>query len=217
MTELQIAIALFIVVFVLNVLPAFAPPTWTTMSFIGLAVPKNNFILLSIVAAIAATSGRIVLAKFSRTLVRRRLLSEEARRNVDSIRMGIERRPVLTFSTFLGYALSPLPSNYLFIAYGLTSLPIVFLSLPFFVGRLASYVFWMRTASTVGDWLDVDWFESAPYFVAYYIGSQLLLVPVMYTFTRIDWRALFGEGSLKWLERPQLSDDRRSADEPDRR
>jgi hypothetical protein len=138
------------------------------------------------VAAIAATSGRIVLAKFSRALVRRRLLSEEVRRNVDAIRMGIERRPVLTFSTFLGYALSPLPSNYLFIAYGLTSLPIAFLSLPFFVGRLASYVFWMRTASTVGDWLDVDWFESAPYFVAYYISSQLLLVPVMYTFTRID-------------------------------
>jgi hypothetical protein len=31
---------LCIVVFVLNVLPAFAPPTWTTMSFIGLAIPK---------------------------------------------------------------------------------------------------------------------------------------------------------------------------------
>ena len=31
---------LFIVVFVLNVLPAFAPPTWTTMSFIGLAIPN---------------------------------------------------------------------------------------------------------------------------------------------------------------------------------
>ena len=217
MTDLQIVVALFIVIFMLNVLPAFAPPTWTTMSFIGLAVPDDKYILLSIVAAIAATSGRIVLAKFSRALVRRRLLSEEARRNVDAIRTGIERQPVLTFGTLLGYSLSPLPSNYLFIAYGLTSLPIAFLSLPFFVGRLASYVFWMRTASTVGDWLDVDWFESAPYFVAYYIGSQLLLVPVMYTFTRIDWRALFGEGSLKWLERPQLSDDRRSADEPDRR
>jgi hypothetical protein len=216
MTELQIAIALFIVVFALNILPAFAPPTWTAMSFIGLAVPENNFILLPIVAAIAATSGRIVLAKFSRALVRRRLLSEEARRNVDAIRMGIERRPVLTFGTFLGYALSPLPSNYLFIAYGLTSLPITFLSLPFFVGRLASYAFWMRTASAVGDWLDMDWFESAPYFVAYYLSSQLLLVPVIYAFTRVDWLALFGERRLKWLERPKLGDDQPPLDEPDR-
>jgi membrane protein YqaA with SNARE-associated domain len=216
MTELQIAVALFIVVFVLNVLPAFAPPTWTTMSFIGLAIPDNNFILLSIVAAIAATSGRIVLAKFSRVLVRRRLLRDEARRNVDAIRMGMERRPALTFSAFLGYALSPLPSNYLFIAYGLTSLPIAFLSLPFFVGRLASYAIWIRTASTVGDWLDVDWFESAPYFVAYYLSSQLLLIPMIYAFTRLDWRALFGDGRLKWLPRSQLGDDRRPLDEPDR-
>ena len=186
------------------------------MSFIGLAVPDDKYILLSIVAAIAATSGRIVLAKFSRALVRRRLLSEEARRNVDAIRTGIERQPVLTFGTLLGYSLSPLPSNYLFIAYGLTSLPIAFLSLPFFVGRLASYAFWMRTASTVGDWLDVDWFESAPYFVAYYLSSQLLLVPVIYAFTRIDWGTLFGEGRLKWLERPRLGDDRSPLDEPDR-
>ena len=193
MTDLQIVVALFIVIFMLNVLPAFAPPTWTTMSFIGLAVPVNNFILLSIVAAIAATFGRIVLSNCSRALVRRRLLSEQARRNVDAIRTGIERQPVLTFGTLLGYSLSPLPSNYLFIAYGLTSLPIAFLSLPFFVGRLASYAFWMRTASTVGDWLDVDWFESAPYFVAYYLSSQLLLVPVIYAFTRIDWRALFAD------------------------
>jgi len=216
MTDLQIVVALFIVIFMLNVLPAFAPPTWTTMSFIGLAVPDDKYILLSIVAAIAATSGRIVLAKFSRALVRRRLLSEEARRNVDAIRTGIERQPVLTFGTLLGYSLSPLPSNYLFIAYGLTSLPIAFLSLPFFVGRLASYAFWMRTASTVGDWLDVDWFESAPYFVAYYLSSQLLLVPAIYAFTRIDWRALFGERRLKWLERSKSGDDRPLLDEPDR-
>jgi hypothetical protein len=109
----------------------------------------------------------------------------------------------VTLGTFLGYALSPLPSNYLFIAYGLTSLPIAFLSLPFFVGRLVSYAFWLRTASTVGDWLDVDvdWFESARYFVAYYLISQLLLVPVVYAFTRLDWRAVFAEGRFKWLER----------------
>ena len=201
MAELKIVVALFCVVFVLNVVPAFAPPTWTTMSFIGLAMPDNNFILLSVVAAIAATCGRIVLAKLSRTLVRRKLLSEEARHNVDSIRLGIERRPALTFSAFLGYALSPLPSNYLFIAYGLTSLPLAFLALPFFIGRIASYMFWIRTASTVGDWLDVDWFESAPYFIAYYLISQLLLFPVIYAFTRIDWYALFAEGRLKWLER----------------
>src|SRR6516165_8333184 len=74
----------FIVVFVLNVLPAFAPPTWTTMSFIGLAIPNIDVLLLAAVAAIAATCGRIVLAKLSRALVRQRLLTENSRRNIDA-------------------------------------------------------------------------------------------------------------------------------------
>jgi membrane protein YqaA with SNARE-associated domain len=192
---------LFILVFVLNVLPAFAPPTWTTMSFIGLAIPNIDVLLLAAVAATAATCGRIVLANLSRVIVRQRLLTEDARRNVDSIKIGIENQRAMTLGTFLGYSLSPLPSNYLFIAYGLTSLPLAFLAVPFFIGRFVSYGFWTRTASTVGDWLDWDWFETAPYFVAYFLLSQVLLIPVIYGFTRLDWRALFSEKRLKWLEK----------------
>ena len=194
---------LFIVVFALNVLPAFAPPTWATMSFIGLAIPNIDVLLLALVAATAATCGRVLLARLSRALVRQRLLTEQARRNVDAIKIGIESRRAMTIGTFLGYALSPLPSNYLFIAYGLTSLPIALLALPFFIGRLVSYAFWTRTASTVGEWLDWDWFESAPYFVAYFLLSQVLLIPVIYGFTRLDWQALFAERRLRWLEKPK--------------
>jgi len=194
---------LFIVVFALNVLPAFAPPTWATMSFIGLAIPNIDVLLLALVAATAATCGRVLLAGLSRALVRQRLLTEQARRNVDAIKIGIESRRAMTIGTFLGYALSPLPSNYLFIAYGLTSLPIALLALPFFIGRLVSYAFWTRTASTVGEWLDWDWFESAPYFLAYFLLSQVLLIPVIYGFTRLDWQALFAERRLRWLEKPK--------------
>ena len=198
---LRIAPTIFIIVFLLNVLPAFAPPTWTVMSFVGLTIPTADFVWLPLVAAVAATSGRVVLARLSRALVRQRLLSERSRRNVDTIRVGIQRRPVLSFGALLGYSFSPLPSNYLFIAYGLTAQPIAFIALPFFVGRLVSYAFWIRTASTVGDWLDVDldWFQSVPYFAIYFIVSQLLLVPVIYSFTRLDWRALIVEGRFKWL------------------
>jgi membrane protein YqaA with SNARE-associated domain len=194
---------LFVVVFVLNVLPAFAPPTWTTMSFIGLAIPNIDVLLLASVAAVAATCGRIVLAKLSRIIVRQRLLTEQSRLNVDAIRIAIENRRAVTIGTFLGYSLSPLPSNYLFIAYGLTSLPIAFLSIPFFIGRFVSYAFWTSTASTIGDWLDWDWFKSAPYFLAYFLISQLLLIPAIYVFTRIDWRTLFVERHFKWLDGPK--------------
>jgi hypothetical protein len=199
----KINVVLFIVIFVINLLPAFAPPTWTAMSFIGLTIPSIDFVSLAVVAATAATFGRIALAKLSRVTVRQRLLSEQTRCNVDAIRHGIEGRPVMTFGTFLAYAFSPLPSNYLFIAYGLTSLPLTLLALPFFVGRLVSYAFWIRTASAIGDRLELDWFESAPYFVAYFIISQLLLIPIIYGFTRVDWHAVFIGQRFKWLRRPQ--------------
>src|SRR6516225_3159414 len=197
----KITVALFIVIFVLNLLPAFAPPTWTAMSFIGLTIPSINFVSLAVVAASAATFGRITLAKLSRAIVRQRLLSEQTRCNVDAIRHGIERRPVTTFGTFLAYAFSPLPSNYLFIAYGLTSLPITFLALPFFVGRLVSYAFWIRTASAVSDRFDLDWFESSSYFIVYFIASQLLFIPIIFGFTRLDWHAVFTGQRFKWLRR----------------
>jgi hypothetical protein len=195
--ETAIIVALFFVVFVLNVLPAFAPPTWMTLSFVGLAVPNVNVIALAVVGAAAATLGRIALAKLSRRIVRHGLLSEPARLNIDAIKQGIEGRRALTSTAFMAFALSPLPSNYLFIAYGLTSLPIMFLAVPFFVGRLLSYGFWVATASTVGARLNVDWFESSAYLSAYFALSQLLLVPTIYAFTRVDWHAAFAERRLK--------------------
>jgi hypothetical protein len=198
---IKLSMLLFVVIFVLNLLPAFAPPTWTAMSFIGLTIPEINFIWIALVAATAATCGRIVLAKLSHLLVRQRLLSEQTRQNVDAIRIGIENRPVMTFGTVFGYSVSPLPSNCLFIAYGLTSLPIAFVALPFFIGRLVSYGFWLKTASLVSDQLDLDWFESAHYFVGYFLISQLLLVPIIYCFTRIDWHAAFAEKRFRWLRK----------------
>ena len=99
----KIAVVIFIVIFVLNLLPAFAPPTWTAMSFIGLTIPSISFVSLAVVAATAATLGRITLAKLSRAIVRQRLLSEQTRCNVDAIRHGIEGPPVTTFGTFLAH------------------------------------------------------------------------------------------------------------------
>jgi hypothetical protein len=49
--------------------------------------------------------------------------------------------------------------------------------------------------------LDLDWFESAHYFVGYFLVSQLLLVPIIYCFTRIDWHAAFTEKRFKSLSK----------------
>jgi membrane protein YqaA with SNARE-associated domain len=196
--------ALFLVVLLLNVMPAFAPPTWITLSFVGFSMPHVSVPALALIGATAATLGRVALAKLSRTIVRTRFIDESARTNIDAIRNGLEHRRIVTFWIFLTYAFSPLPSNYLFIAYGLTTLKLRLIAFPFFVGRLASYSFWATTASALGDRLNIDSFESASYVGIYFIASQLLLVPTMYIFTRVDWRAVFEEKRLRWLRATRL-------------
>ena len=190
---------LFILVFILNVVPAFAPPTWITLSFLGMSMPHVPVGALALIGPTAATLGRVTLAKLSRAIVRGRLLDEPTRKNIGAIKDVLEKRRVFAFGTFLAYAFSPLPSNYLFIAYGLTTLRLTLVAFPFFVGRLASYSFWVTTASAVGDRLDLDSIESVSYVGIYFIASQLLLIPIIYIFTRIDWRAAFEEGRLRWF------------------
>jgi hypothetical protein len=196
--QVSLATLLFVVVFALNVAPALAPPTWVTLSFIGFSMPDAPVAALALIGATAATLGRMALAKLSRGILRARLLDERTRQNIGAIKEALEKRRALTFGLFLAYAFSPLPSNYLFIAYGLTTLRLIVVAFPFFIGRLASYSFWVTTASAVGDQLDMDSLESASYVGAYFIVSQLLLVPAIYAFTHVDWHAAF-EGRLRWL------------------
>jgi hypothetical protein len=60
----------------------------------------------------------------------------------------------------------------------------------------------VSTASLVGDRLDMDSIESASYVRMYFVAPQLLLVPVIYCFTRLDWRAAF-DGRLRWFKAAQ--------------
>src|SRR5258708_40021582 len=114
--------AIFFVVFGLNVLPAFAPPTWTVLSFIAIRY-DINIMVIALTGAVAATLGRVTLAKLANSLGRGRLLSESQKTNLDAIKARLERKRTLTFAIFLFYAFSPLPSNHLFIPYALTANP----------------------------------------------------------------------------------------------
>jgi hypothetical protein len=49
-------VILFFVVLALNIVPAFTPPTWVTLSFVGLTVPSVNVVALAAVGATAAPS-----------------------------------------------------------------------------------------------------------------------------------------------------------------
>ena len=192
-------VILFAIIFALNVIPAFAPPTWMALSFIGFSDPTINVTLLALVGALAATVGRLTLAKLARIIIRQRFLDEANRNNIDAIKQVLEHRRVLTLSVFLFYAFSPFPSNYLFIAYGLTSLKLRSIALPFFVGRFVSYNFWVFGVSTATQHIVLETSDTQSYLGIYFVVSQCLFLALVYGFAKIDWRILLGQRKLRWL------------------
>jgi hypothetical protein len=145
---------LFLVALVLNLVPAFAPPTWMvfrTLDFDSLARWDGRLHCW----VLAATLGRSALAKMAHGVVRNRWMSDVSREKVDSLKGSMEKRPKLTFGLFLFYAFTPLPSNFVFIAYGLTTMHLARLAIPFFLGRFASY-FWTLSAAAVSRRFDFD-------------------------------------------------------------
>ena len=195
----------FLIVFLLNVIPAFAPPTWMVFSFLGFRFPEHAGWILAITGALAATLGRCTLAKMSRVIVRGHWLSAASRDNVDSLRGVLEKRPRLTFGLLLFYAFTPLPSNSVFIAYGLTTMNISRIAIPFFLGRLVSYMFWARSGALVSRKFDLDESETLGYFSVYFVLTQFALIAIVYVFARIDWRVLLREHKWRWLSKEARS------------
>lgn len=190
---------LFVLVFALNLIPAFAPPTWMALALVGFQYHDTSAALLAGVGAVAATLGRLTLAKLSHRIVRQKLLSDAHRANIDVIKDRLEKRKALTASVFLFYAFSPLPSNFLFIAYGLTGLPLLRVALPFFIGRLVSYGFFIMGGAAAGRRFEIDSMVSGAYALAWFIGTQLLILGALYCFTHVDWKVMFDKRKLAWI------------------
>jgi hypothetical protein len=193
-----VIILVFCAIFLFNLAPAFTPPTWMVLSYIQVVYHPNG-LLLAAAGAVAATCGRLLLARLSTLVIRNRFLSQKTVANLNVIKEKLQAHRALTFNIFLFYAFGPFPSNQLFIAYGLTSLPLKLIALPFFLGRLASYLFWIVTASGVSHHFAVDSLRSRRFFSAYFVAMQVLTLVVVYVFTRLDWRALIVERKLRRL------------------
>lgn len=188
---------IFLAIFVLNVVPMFAPPTWSVLSFLAIRL-GSNLVLLAVVGAVAATLGRLVLAKLSRIIIRQKFLRDDTRRNIDAVKDRLESNTKLTSGALLFYAFSPFPSNHLFIAYGLTTLRLKLIAIPFLVGRVVVYSFWAFTASGAAQMLNYRSMTSRSIFSYYFIASQLFGLLSIYVFTKIDWQRVFSEKRLRW-------------------
>lgn len=172
-------------IFGVNLLPAFGPPTWAVLVFFRLSsdLPAVPLILLG---ALAAASGRLVLAATARRF--RGRFSAERRANLEAaeqVLVGSRGKALAGLGLF---ALSPVPSAQLFVAAGLLTVPLVPLTAAFFAGRLVSYSLYVGAASAAKDSLGSilgDAFSSPVG-----IALQLAMLAGVVLLVRCDWAGM---------------------------
>jgi membrane protein DedA with SNARE-associated domain len=127
----------FILVFLLNLAPAFVPPTWLTLLLFYLINPSFNIGLLTLVGATASTFGRFFLFQLSKK--GKILLSKKEKEGMKLLRKKLKNIKNFGFISSIIVALTPLPSNAYFIMLGLVEYSTIGVFLGFFIGRLVTY------------------------------------------------------------------------------
>jgi membrane protein YqaA with SNARE-associated domain len=143
--ELLIALG---VVFAVNLLPAFGPPTWAVLVFFSLQFDLPG-VALVLGGALAAASGRYLLASGTRRL--RPRFSAARLRRLDRVQAALSADRRRTAAGLGLFALSPVPSGQLFVAAGLMTVPLLPLTAAFFAGRLVSYSIYVSAANLAAD------------------------------------------------------------------
>jgi uncharacterized membrane protein YdjX (TVP38/TMEM64 family) len=186
MTEYLI---LFAVVFGINLMPAFGPPTWSVIVLFGINsdIPLAGLV---VVAALASSSGRYFLAHGFRLFAAR--LSKKTRANLAAARAAFERKRHHNLMALLFFVFSPLPSAQQFGAVGLAGVRILPFTLAFFVGRLFSYTFYAGGAELVDHKTSLgDTFRdslTSPIGIA----IQVLMLVALVLLAKVDWVRVFG-------------------------
>lgn len=137
---------LIVVVFLVNLLPAFGPPTWSVLVLFKINTDINP-IALVLVGAAAAASGRFALASLAAWF--RPKFSKERIRHLNALKDVMVRKKGVGIAGLGLFALSPMPSNQLFIAAGIVGVSLLPLTLAFFSGRLVTYSIYVTGATIV--------------------------------------------------------------------
>lgn len=148
MTTVLHLLAVMGVVFAVNLMPAFGPPTWAMLVFARLQWHDIPAAALIAGGALAAASGRLVLALATRRLGGR--LSPERRANLEALGHTLAQSKTGVVATLAVFVFSPLPSAQMFMAAGLADVPLVPLAAAFLIGRSISFTLYV-TAATAAE------------------------------------------------------------------
>lgn len=181
----------FAAVFILNVVPAFMPPTWMVLSLMYTLIPGYfSPLLLALTGCLASTLGRFILSYIG--TAGRGVMSGIRKSNLNVLRGIIESKRGGGFLLSFAVALSPIPSNAYFIAVGMMRYRVLEVFFGFMAGRFISY--WILiTLTKVAAYSFEELFGNAFYMVSIIdligIGSTIFLA-------FIDWDKLIKEKRL---------------------
>lgn len=180
---------LFGIVFAINLMPAFGPPTWSVIVLYGLNsdLPLPGLV---VTAALASSSGRYVLAHGFRLFASK--LSARTRANLAAARAAFEQKRHHNLMALAFFIVSPLPSAQQFGAVGLAGVRILPFTLAFFVGRLFSYAIYAGGAELVEQQTSLgDTFRenlTSPWFIT----IQVVLLGGLVALAKVNWAKVLG-------------------------
>ena len=178
------------IVFAVNLLPAFGPPTWSVLVVLQINLDLAPAVLV-VTGAAAAAAGRLVLALTARHF--RGRMSERRLENLDAVATELSASRARGAATLGLFLISPLPSAQLFIAAGLLDAPLRPLLAAFVAGRLIAYSVYVSVATVAADQLGellADALRS-PLGIAIQIAMLAGLVALL----RVDWIAVLRRGA----------------------
>jgi uncharacterized membrane protein YdjX (TVP38/TMEM64 family) len=185
-------LAVFGIVFGINLLPAFGPPTWAVLVFTRLHWHLNA-VALVLIGAVAASCGRYLLALATRHFSAK--LPQRMRANIEAARDLLQRHPRSAMVVFSLFVVSPLPSAQLFMAAGLLGLNLLGFTLAFLVGRLVSFSIYVGVAVVAEHQLGsvLDHLFGSPWSIA----LQVALLGAVWILPLINWRRIGEHGQAR--------------------
>ena len=164
-----------------NLLPAFAPPTWAVLVYFRITddLPIAPTV---VVGALSAMLGRYGLAAAFRRFGSR--LPASRRENLEALGTTLSSTRGLLGAVLL-FAVSPVPSNTLFEAAGLARVRLAPLLAAFCAGRLVSYSVYLTAASKAED--KVRNVIAQGFTSPQAIGLGVLGIVLLVVMVRIDW------------------------------
>jgi hypothetical protein len=170
------------IVFGVNLLPAFGPPTSAVLVALTLNFDLASAPLIA-TGAIAAASGRFVLANGARRL--RPRLSAERRAHLAAAERYLVENRARTIAGLGLFALSPVPSGQLFTGAGLMEVRLLPLTAAFFAGRLVSYTIYVTGASAIKETFGDALLDSLTSPIG--LTVQVAALAALVALVRLDW------------------------------